>query len=493
MNKRQQRAYLDAAEQLFNGADSGFVLIDSEMQVVITHGQITEWIEIDTLVGDAMPFLAGYEDVIAQLSGGALEGFSLPYIAYSRVSDEEPMVLSIRLFPSGDDGCVGALLRDDSAKYTLERDLLQNHNDLILAQREATRLNSIIQNYEEEVSRDRFEGFLGSSLNMQAVYHIIDSAAASDATVLITGESGTGKEICAEAIHGLSKRKDGPLITVNCAAIPHDLIESELFGHVKGAFTGATANRKGAAGLAHRGTLFLDEICEMDVSLQAKLLRFIQSRKLQMVGKSEVEDVDVRIICATNRVMLDEVEAERFREDLYYRLNVIPITLPPLRERGNDVIQLAEAFLKDFAKTEGKQFTGFDDQAGDLLARHSWPGNVRELQNIIQRVVVLNDAENVGADMLAGLDDTRAQPGPGLPPGAVAGSGAAAVGAEGAEPVATGAPEILPLSEVERRAIEGAIALSDGNVRLAASQLGIAPATIYRKISGWKKDDPAGD
>ncbi len=228
--------------------------------------------------------------------------------------------------------------------------------------------------------RQGFAGFIGAAPTMQAVYRILENAAASRATVFVTGESGTGKELAAEAVHGISPRKGGPFIAINCAAIPKDLIESEIFGHVRGAFTGAVADRIGAARAADGGTLFLDEICEMDLALQGKLLRFIQTGTFQPVGSGKMMQTDVRFVCATNRDPLEEVRAGRFREDLYYRLHVIPVQLPPLRDRGDDVLALAEAFLGKSAAEEGKRFQRFDAEARATLMRHAWPGNVRELE-----------------------------------------------------------------------------------------------------------------
>ncbi|MDH3692653.1 MAG: sigma-54 dependent transcriptional regulator [Gammaproteobacteria bacterium] len=486
MKEGDQIPFATAAEQLFSQEDCGFALIDSDHRVAMARGRAADWIKPGTLVEESIPFLVGYEDVLERIGEGKLESFSLPYIAFGEADAAPPRTFSLLLCPSGKPGWIGAVLRDETEKFRFERDLLQKNNELALAEREASRLNEIIRNYEDEVGRRRFQGFVGGSLQMQAVYRIVESAATSDATVLIMGESGTGKEVCAEAIHSLSHRKEGPFITVNCAAIPSELIESELFGHVKGAFTGATATRKGAAALAHRGTLFLDEICEMDVALQAKLLRFLQSRKIQMVGKSELEDVDARILSATNRDVLGAVKAGRFREDLYYRLNVIPVSLPPLRERGNDVIELAETFLAEISKKEGKRFLGIADDARRLILKYPWPGNVRELQNIIQRIVVLNDGGEVTAGMLSAIR----------------------IGAENSQskdPVANrefvrqtetlpqssnaATRNVQPLSQVERQAIERAVELSQGNVRLAASRLGVAPATIYRKLAGWKKSN----
>jgi two-component system repressor protein LuxO len=256
---------------------------------------------------------------------------------------------------------------------------------------ERGRLEEIVTTYREQIDRKGTQGIIGSSLPMQAVYRIIDAAAQSKASVFITGESGTGKELCAEAIHRQGPRAKRPFVALNCAAIPKDLIESEIFGHVKGAFTGATSDRDGAAAQARGGTLFLDEICEMDVNLQSKLLRLIQTGTFQKVGGAKPEEADVRFVTATNRDPLAEVQAGRFREDLYYRLHVIPIHMPPLREREADVVDLAQTFLTRFAKEEGKTFKSFAPPAVDALMAYGWPGNVRQLENVIRNTVVLND------------------------------------------------------------------------------------------------------
>ncbi len=224
---------------------------------------------------------------------------------------------------------------------------------------EHNQLNKIVDTYREQYDRNEFYGFIGSSLPMQSVYRIIENASSSNATVFITGESGTGKELCAEAIHMHSPRKNGEFVALNCAAIPRDLMESEIFGHVKGAFTGAVSNRQGAAALADGGTLFLDEVCEMNLDLQSKILRFIQTGSYQKVGANKVENTDIRFLCATNRDPMKEVKEGRFREDLYYRLHVIPILLPPLRERGQDIMLIAEHFLAIYSQEENKNISGF--------------------------------------------------------------------------------------------------------------------------------------
>src|ERR1700761_3226817 len=261
-------------------------------------------------------------------------------------------------------------------------------------------LSRVVETAAPILEADGFEGFVGSSLPMQAAYTIIERAAKSRAAVFITGESGVGKEVAAEAIHRRSNRRDKPFIALNCGAIAKELMESEIFGHVKGAFTGAVSARPGAATLADGGTLFLDEICEMDAALQVKLLRFVQSGSIQRVGGDITEKVDVRIVCATNRDPLAEVEAGRFREDLYYRLHVIPVELPPLRERDQDVLLIARHFLAQFNEEEGTNFQGFAPEVEAILLAHPWPGNVRQLQNTIRNVTVLFDGPIVTPDML---------------------------------------------------------------------------------------------
>ena len=342
---------------------------------------------------------------------------------------------------------------------------------------EKEELTAVVRQYREEIDRRNFQGFIGSSLKMQAVYRAIESAASSKATVFFTGESGTGKEIAARAVHDLSGRP-GAFIPLNCGAIPHDLMESEIFGHVKGAFTGALAEREGAARQAHKGTFFLDEVCEMDLQLQTKLLRFLQTGQFTKVGGSKLEDVDVRIVCATNRDPKTEVQAGRFREDLFYRLHVIPIHLPPLRERGNDILEIANHFFQRFAEQEGRDFERLSEAAIMLLRKHGWPGNVRELENVVRNVIVMNDAPVIEPDMFglltAGNDGHHS----------VEVQASRRRSAE-TRPLDRLAEEIKPLSEVEREAIEHALERCDGDVRKAAVFLDIAPATIYRKRKAW--------
>ncbi|MFV3126257.1 sigma-54-dependent transcriptional regulator [Niveispirillum sp. KHB5.9] len=378
---------------------------------------------------------------------------------------------------------------------------------------------------EPAVTEYSFYGFIGASPPMKAAYRLIEAAAPSKATVFITGESGTGKEVCAEAIHRRSPRAQGPFIAINCAAIPKDLMESEIFGHVKGAFTGASTDHSGAALQADGGTLFLDEIGEMDLSLQAKLLRFLQTGMVKKVGSEKLEPVDVRIVCATNRDPYAEVQAGRFREDLFYRLQVISIELPPLRERGDDILLIARHFLDKYGREERKSFKGFDREAETIFNTYAWPGNVRQLLNVIRNVVVLNDGDEIRPFMLPPplnkptmivppiLQDPRwaavagplasqiGQSFPALaapPSGPFAGLGIPGVPIPGigrSAPLPSPPPpppasadgwqdderRIRPLWQVEEETIDEAIRLCHGNITRAAALLEINPCTIYRR------------
>ncbi|WP_415893684.1 sigma-54-dependent transcriptional regulator [Neptuniibacter sp. PT8_73] len=361
---------------------------------------------------------------------------------------------------------------------------------------ESQKLKRIVETYREEIDRHNFCGFIGSSLSMQRVYQVIDSAASSKATIFITGESGTGKEVCAEAIHQRSERQKSPFIALNCGAIPKDLIESEIFGHKKGAFTGAVSDRDGAASAANGGTLFLDEICEMELALQSKLLRFLQTGTLQKVGSDKTEKVDVRIVCASNKDPLAEVQAGNFREDLYYRLHVLPIHLPPLRERENDVIEIAQSFLTQYAEEEGKGFKRFEPETELILSNYDWPGNVRQLQNVVRNIVVLHNGDEVTQAMLPAPLDSCIKP--------VQSAAVHSLAAAAPEPMATApafAPSdisspvqdqlselIRPMADIEREAIERAIDLCGGNIPTAAHYLKISAATIYRKRNSWKEN-----
>ncbi|ACA85990.1 sigma-54-dependent transcriptional regulator [Shewanella woodyi] len=370
-------------------------------------------------------------------------------------------------------------------------------------------LVNLVAKYEQSLPKANYKGFVGESLSMQAVYKTIDCVANSKASVFIVGESGTGKEVCAHAIHHAGNRRDNAFVALNCASIPKDLIESEIFGHTKGAFTGAVANRDGAASRADGGTLFLDEICEMDLELQSKLLRFIQTGIFQKVGGTKEERVDVRFVSATNRIPWEEVKHGRFREDLFYRLHVIPIELPPLRMRGKDITLLANKLLKEYNNEEGKQFKSLSSDTKKILQSYDWPGNVRQLQNIIRQVVVLNSSDIVEASMLppqltSTLSRTSlVQPLIGVQSTAEDNRGLTDVvsclsSEDGKEDTGLYQTEaslscsgeddkIIPLWLSEKHTIEAAIKQCDGNVPKAAALLDISASTIYRKRQSWEE------
>lgn len=343
--------------------------------------------------------------------------------------------------------------------------------------------------------RRGFAGFVGNCPPMQTIYKQIENISRSKATIFITGESGTGKEVCADAIHSSGPRAKKPFIAINCGAIPEDLMESELFGHLKGSFTGAISDRVGAVQAAHGGTLFLDEICEMALKLQVKLLRFIQTGTVQRVGSTKTENVDVRIICATNRNPLTEVKAGRFREDLYYRLAVVPIELPPLRARGDDILLLANEFLDRYANEEGKRFTTMEPALVQALHMHRWPGNVRELQNLMRRSAVMCDGPVLGMEILPEfvapheIEHVKSQPLQINPANLEA---AAMQAIESANKMAALTNmdwmDGRTLDQIEQMVVEQAIVKCGGSVTKAAKTLDVSPSTLYRKREKWMTD-----
>jgi len=312
--------------------------------------------------------------------------------------------------------------------------------------------------------RYSYDSIIGRDHRMQRIYDTIESVAPTRATVLITGESGTGKTLIARALHHNSTRREQPFVEVNCGALPETLLESELFGHKRGSFTGAHADKLGKFAAADKGTIFLDEITNASPLLQMKLLRILQDKEFEPVGANETKRVDVRVVLATNLDLAKEVETGNFRRDLYYRINVVSIAMPPLRERVSDIPVLAAHFLKQFAKENEKRITGIDDAMIDLLIRYPWPGNVRELENCIERGVVLTRNEELTPDDLptAMREEAAEQPAP-LDRGAVV-------------------PLKRALEDPERRIIEHALRTHDGNRQGTARALDINRTTLFNKM-----------
>ncbi len=313
---------------------------------------------------------------------------------------------------------------------------------------------------------------IGQSQEMQQIYRVIEQAGPTNASVLVTGESGTGKELVAQAIHNASTRKNAPFVAVNCAAIPDALMESELFGHERGAFTGALTRRQGCFELADRGTLFLDEIAEMTAAMQAKLLRALQERRFRLVGGTEEKSVDIRVIAATNVDTKKAIADGKLREDLFYRLNVIGIHLPPLRERTDDIPLLVDAFIREFASANQKPVVGADAAAMDRMMRYRWPGNVRELRNVIERGVIIARGTLLTPADLPGLSEVPAAA-PQLPPGALAPG--------------------MTVDEMERKLIDVTLAHTGGNKTKAAALLGISVKTLHNKLKAAGLDTGEAD
>jgi two-component system response regulator HydG len=342
----------------------------------------------------------------------------------------------------------------DVLRLTLERAL--RHHELT---REVRRLRRLV------ADSDRFEELLGTSPAMRRVYDLVERVAETDASVLITGESGTGKELVARAIHHRSRRRSGPFVALNCAAVTETLLESELFGHAKGAFTDAKTARAGIFVEANEGTLFLDEIGELPLGLQPKLLRAVQERKVRPVGGNLEVPFDARLVAATNRDLETAVEEGRFRGDLFYRINVVHVPIPPLRARSTDVLLLAQHFVDHFAKTFGKHVKGLSPTVAERLLAYSWPGNVRELANCMERAVALTRYEEIVVEDLPEKIQNYRQ--------------------SSVEVSSFDAAELVPLEEIERRYILRVLEAVRGNRTVAAQTLGLDRKTLYRKLKAY--------
>ena len=403
-------------------------------------------------VSEALDILgeSGLDLVITDLKMPKVSGFDLVRHVRENFKDTEVMVITgypsiegaVKAVKIGAEEFLPKPFTDEELVRAVERvlDKLRKHRC------EQTLQNGTIPS---------FKGIIGSSRAMREVYVSIVKAISTSASVLITGESGTGKELVARAIHYGGPRSSAPFVPVNCGGIPEDLLESEMFGHVKGAFTGAVVSRAGFFHTADGGTIFLDEIGEMSFVMQVKLLRVLQDKEVRMVGSDKSQKVDVRILAATNKNLEHLVKKGRFREDLFYRLNVIPIAIPPLRERENDIVLLANHFMEKYAEKSGKSPIRFSDEALQRLRNYNWPGNVRELENVVQRLVVMSDSELIEVSDLPELMHFSALRKTGFE---------------------------KSLSEIEAEYIRNVLASVGGNKTRAARILGIDRKTLREKI-----------
>jgi DNA-binding NtrC family response regulator len=414
---------------------------------------------------DALAALdAAYDAVVADLNMRGMSGLDL----CARVAAERPdtPVIVITAFGSMDTAISGIRAGAyDFITKPLEVEALALALDRAV---QHGALRRELRTLRERVAAGpTFDDIVGASQPMAELVEMVRRVGPSDASVLVAGESGTGKELVARAVHRASGRADGPFVAVNCAAVPEALLESELFGHVRGAFTDARSARPGLFARASGGTLFLDEIGDLPLALQPKLLRALQERVIRPVGSDAEVPVDVRIIAATHRDLGEEVVAGRFREDLYYRVDVVRLEVPPLRARGGDVLLLAQHFLASVARRSGRPVDAIDEGAARRLLAWPWPGNVRELQNVIERAVALARGAQVTVDELPARLREAAP----------------------AQLADDGAPEdLLPLDEVERRHILRVLAAVEGNKRLAARILGLDRKTLYRKLERYGVD-----
>ena len=407
---------------------------------------------VDLILTDwAMPSLTGMDllDLLKQ------QGDATPVIMITAFGSIEHAVEAIRA------GAVNYVTKPFSAEQ-LELAVAQGL-ELARLRADNTRL------LDEAAARRAEHEIIGESRSVRHLLDTIGAAATSRATVLLQGESGTGKELLARAIHEQSDRRAGPFIRINCAAMPEGLIESTLFGHERGAFTGAVKRTLGAFERADGGTLLLDEVSEMRIDLQPKLLRVLQEREFERVGGTHPIRTDVRIVCTTNRDLARCVAEGSFRQDLFYRINVFPVHVPPLRERIEDLPLLAFRFAARAAKDAGKRFEGMSREAVDLLRQHDWPGNVRELQHTMERAVILATAPMLEAHLFSELAGARK-----VAAGAMAGAGADLRAGTG----------VLDLGEIERRAIQHALRITGDNRTRAAQLLGIDVRTLRRKLKG---------
>ena len=403
--------------------------------------------DIDLVITDLrMPGISG-EEVLAKVRG---ESPGIPVIVLTGHGSIDTAVDAMR------NGAYDFLTKP------LSLDRLSLIVKRALAGRELEIRHSSLQ--QELDAKTSFESIIGKSNEMQRIFQMVRKAADSKASVLITGESGTGKELIANALHNLSPRKDNPFIKVHCASLSETLLESELFGHEKGAFTGAASRKRGRFELANTGTIFLDEIGEINQNVQIKILRVLQDKRFERVGGEETLEVDVRVIAATNRNLEEEITQGRFREDLFYRLNVVHIQVPPLRDRKDDIPLMLNAFLDEFNRENNKSITGFDSRSRSALYKYDWPGNIRQLRNCVESAVVMCSGNEIT------LED--------LPP-TVRGA---------AESNVIQVPMGITMAEAEKIIIQQNLASNQGNKSKTADILGIGRKTLHRKLEEYGEE-----
>ncbi|MFP4491451.1 MAG: sigma-54-dependent transcriptional regulator [Spirochaetaceae bacterium] len=407
--------------------------------------------DIDLVIADLkMPGLSG-EELLKRISS------SYPTIPVIILTGHGTIESAVEAMRNGAFDFVTKPVNLDRLSLLVKRAL--SNRDLVLQHR------SLQEEVKKLTERQKAPQIIGKSPEIQKIIQMVEQVAATKASVLITGESGVGKEVVADALVKLSNRSDKPFIKVHCAALAETLLESELFGHEKGAFTGAVSRKRGRFELAHTGTIFLDEIAEINQQVQIKILRVLQDKKFERVGGEETLEVDVRIISATNRDVYKEIEEGRFREDLYYRLNVVNIHVPPLRERKDDIPLLAAAFLKEFAEENNKPIEGFEPKARNAMYTYKWPGNIRELRNAIESAVVMCKGN------LISQED--------LPPSVVS----------GAEDNHIKVPVGTTLEDAEKDIIRATLHHENGNKSRTAEVLGIGRKTLHRKIQEYQLEE----
>jgi two-component system, NtrC family, response regulator len=386
------------------------------------------------------------------------DGSGIDFVTQIKSSPSHPEVILLTAYGNIPDGI--RAMKNGAFDYIVKGDDNDRIIPLLHRALEKVQLQRKVEHLEAQVAKKySFDSIIGSSKGIQQAITLAKKVAVTDTTVLLLGETGTGKEVFAQAIHAGSKRKSGPFVALNCSAFSKELLESELFGHKAGAFTGAVKDKKGLIEEAHRGTLFLDEIGEMHIDLQSKLLRVLETNEFIKVGDTHITHVDVRIIAATNRNLQQDVSEGRFREDLFYRLNVFTIPLPPLRERTEDIEALANFYIQQFAYKTGQKIKPLSASIVKRMEQQPWKGNIRELKNTIERAVILSESDELSPDLLfisTSSNDT---------------------------------PFSFELSEMEKRHIQKVLTHAHGNKTEAARLLGIGLTTLYRKIEEYKLED----